>query len=203
MILLFPLVLLGIVFVCRSSGSRCEGWRWFWAWACFGGLFVLGLLTGFSIGLLLLPVAAVVGVAVARRAAGWREALGAVAGAAVAAEVLAALNGWTTAHIRESRVRGRDPSPSTSPPRPAAWGLRTVQRHHPSQTNEGRSSTFVTHACAARFGGCRQTCLAQACPWTCPQRARSSYVNVTRSCRFCDVDRRYAADVSLPSHTRA
>jgi hypothetical protein len=97
MILLFPLVLVGIVFVCRSSGARREGWRWFWAWACFGGLFVLGLLTGFSVGLLLLPVAAVVGFAVARRAPGWREALGAVAGAAVAAEVLAALNGWTAA----------------------------------------------------------------------------------------------------------
>jgi hypothetical protein len=97
MILLFPLVLVGIVFVCRSSGARREGWQWFWAWACFGGPFVLGLLTGFSIGLLLLPVAAVVGFAVARRAPGWREALGAVAGAAVAAEVLAALNGWTAA----------------------------------------------------------------------------------------------------------
>jgi cytochrome bd-type quinol oxidase subunit 2 len=95
MILLFPLVLVGVVFVCRSSGARREGWRWFWAWACFGASFVFALLTGFSIGLFLLPVVAVVGVAVARRASGWREALGAVAGAAVVVEALAVRNGWT------------------------------------------------------------------------------------------------------------
>ena len=104
MILLFPLVLVALVVVCRSRGAGGEGWRWFWAWACFGGPFVLALLTGLSIGLLLLPVVAVVGFAVARRAPGWREALGAFAGAAVAVEVLAAVNGWTAALAVSSTV---------------------------------------------------------------------------------------------------
>ena len=74
-----------------------EGWRWFWAWAGFGGLFAFALLTGFSIGLFLLPLVAIVGFVVARRAPGRREALGSVAGAAVVVEVLAALNGSTAA----------------------------------------------------------------------------------------------------------
>jgi hypothetical protein len=96
-ILLFPLVLVGVLFVCRSRGAGREGWRWFWAWACFGGLFAFALLTGFSIGLFLLPLVVVGGFAVARRASGWREALGSLVGAAVVVEVLAALNGWTAA----------------------------------------------------------------------------------------------------------
>ena len=104
MILLFPLLLVGVVLVCRSRGAGREGWRWFWAWACFGGLFVFALLTGFSIGLFLLPLVAFVGVVVARRASGWREALGAFLGAALAVEALAALNGSTAALIVAAAV---------------------------------------------------------------------------------------------------
>ena len=104
MILLFPLVFAGVVLARRSRGAGREGWRWFWAWACFGVLFVVALLTGFSIGLFVLPFAAVVGVAVARRAPGWREALGAFVGAALAVEALAALNGWTAALIAAAAV---------------------------------------------------------------------------------------------------
>ena len=99
MILLFPLVLVGVVLASRSRGAGREGWRWFWAWACFGALFVFALLTGFSVGLFLLPLVAFVGVAVARRASGWREALGAFLGAALAIEAVAALNGSTAAMI--------------------------------------------------------------------------------------------------------
>lgn len=97
MILLFPLVLAGVVVACRFHGGAGEGGRWFWAWACFGALLVFAFLTGLSVGLFLLPLVAVVGFAVARRASGWHEALGAVAGGAAVVGALAGLNGWSAA----------------------------------------------------------------------------------------------------------
>ncbi|MGH2994771.1 MAG: hypothetical protein ACRDON_09000 [Gaiellaceae bacterium] len=61
---------------------RAEGWPWFWAWGLAGGLVLFALLTGFSIGLFLLPLAVVALVLVARRARGWPEGLGVLAGVA-------------------------------------------------------------------------------------------------------------------------
>ncbi len=59
---------------------RFAGWTGFVAWALAGGLFVFAVLSGFSIGLFLLPLAGVVLWLVARRASGWPEILGLGAG---------------------------------------------------------------------------------------------------------------------------
>ena len=56
------------------------GWKGFLAWALAGGLLVFTFLSGFSIGLFVLPLAGVVLWLVARRATGWPETLGLGAG---------------------------------------------------------------------------------------------------------------------------
>lgn len=71
---------------------RPSGWRWFCAWAVAGGLLVFALLTGFSIGLLVLPFAAIAVWLVGRTARVWPEILGTGAGAAVVCLAVAALN---------------------------------------------------------------------------------------------------------------
>jgi hypothetical protein len=61
-ILLYPLVLAGaliLLWKSRARGLGAAGWPWFAAWAVAGAVFMLSLLTGFSIGLFLFPAATV------------------------------------------------------------------------------------------------------------------------------------------------
>jgi hypothetical protein len=91
-ILLYPLLLLAAIFVATSSPRTSKGSWWWLAWAAAGGLFVFSLVTGFSIGLFLLPAAAILLFWVARSAPGWREATGFLAGAATVVGFVVARN---------------------------------------------------------------------------------------------------------------
>jgi hypothetical protein len=92
MILLYPLVLAGAVVLLlksRQRGQGVTGWRWFAAWALAGGLFMLSLLTGFSIGLFLFPAAAFAVFWLAVNAPRTRDVAGFLAGIAVVLLVIA------------------------------------------------------------------------------------------------------------------
>src|SRR4029078_8380067 len=61
MIVLYPIVLAGALYLAWKSAQRglgARGWMWFGAWLAAGALFTFSLLTGFSIGLYLFPAAA-------------------------------------------------------------------------------------------------------------------------------------------------
>jgi hypothetical protein len=91
-ILVYPALLVLAALIARRSLRSRRGPGWFAAWAVAGMLFAFSLATGFSIGLFLLPVAAVVLFWVASRAPRWREASGFLVGVAGIAALLVALN---------------------------------------------------------------------------------------------------------------
>jgi hypothetical protein len=96
MIVLYPVVLVAAFVVlrrAREDHAASEGPRWFAWWTVAGVLFTFSFLTGFSIGLFILPLAAVSVLWVARRAPG-AEAIGFLAGVGVAT-----LIPWTFAGI--------------------------------------------------------------------------------------------------------
>ncbi len=94
MIALYPLVLLGAAFILRrrSDAAGRRGWRWFAAWALAGGLFTFSYLTGFSIGLFLLPLAASALFFVAWQAPRLAETVGFAGGIALVALLVAFLS---------------------------------------------------------------------------------------------------------------
>lgn len=97
MIVLFPLLLLvAIVIAVRTTepgvGPPGTHWPWFAAWSAAGAALTFSFLAGLSIGLFVLPVAAVLLVWVARRAPRPADALGFVAGVGVLLVVVAFLN---------------------------------------------------------------------------------------------------------------
>src|SRR5438874_9599648 len=96
MIVLFPLLLVAAAnFALRrvGAGRASEGeWRWFAAWSVAGASMTLSFLTGLSIGLFVLPVAAVLLLWVARRAPHPADALGFVQGVGALLIVVAVLN---------------------------------------------------------------------------------------------------------------
>jgi hypothetical protein len=61
--------------------EHAVGWRWFAAWGLAGGLVFFALLTGLSIGFLVVPFALLALWFVVRNRAGWPEILGALVGA--------------------------------------------------------------------------------------------------------------------------
>lgn len=61
--------------------DQAVGWRWFAAWGLAGGLVFFALLTGLSIGIFVVPFAALAVWFVARTAGGWPELLGVAVGA--------------------------------------------------------------------------------------------------------------------------
>ena len=86
MIILYPIVLVAAVYLMAKSRQRGlgrRGWGWFAAWVGAGALFVFSLLTGFSIGLFLLPLATVAMFWLALQAPYWREVAGFPVGAAI------------------------------------------------------------------------------------------------------------------------
>lgn len=94
MIALYWLVLLGAAFILRqrSDVAGRRGWPWFAAWSLAGGLFTFSYLTGFSIGLFLLPLAATALVLVAWQAPRLAETVGFAGGVALVALLAALLN---------------------------------------------------------------------------------------------------------------
>src|SRR3954447_24109263 len=102
-ILIFPLLVIAALAVIVRRGDDApaagRGWQWFWAWAASGALLFFSFLTGFSIGLLVLPFAAVLVVWTARRSPHGEEALGLLLGVGVVLLLLANLNGWRNAFL--------------------------------------------------------------------------------------------------------
>jgi DNA ligase D-like protein (predicted polymerase) len=83
-ILLYPALLIGAVVVAvrRREYAGGRGWLWFAVWLATGMLFTFSLATGFSVGLLILPLVAVALLGVAWLSPHLREASGLVVGAA-------------------------------------------------------------------------------------------------------------------------
>ena len=94
MILAWPLLLaLAATLMWRHRkevGGR--GWLWFLAWLIAGFLMSFSLITGFSIGLLILPLAGGLLIWVARRSPHLLQASGFVAGLGATALLVAAIN---------------------------------------------------------------------------------------------------------------
>jgi len=98
MIVVFPLLVIAATVIALRSAERGFGsagtphWRWFVAWSVAGAALTFSFLTGLSIGLFVLPLAAVLLLWVARRAPHLPDALGFVAGIAVLLLLVAFLN---------------------------------------------------------------------------------------------------------------
>jgi len=96
---IYPLLVIwAAVLIRRTNGRSHAGWSGFAAWCLAGALFTFSLLTGFSIGLFLLPLVAAGLYLAVRSAPDFRAALGFVAGIGVILLVLASINdfsmGW-------------------------------------------------------------------------------------------------------------
>jgi hypothetical protein len=81
MILVWPILLVVAALIVRNARQSApmesgRGWRWFGAWTLAGALMTFSFLTGFSIGLFVLPAAAAALLWSARRAPRLREAAG-------------------------------------------------------------------------------------------------------------------------------
>jgi len=97
MIVVFPLLAIAATVIALRSAERGLGsagthWRWFVAWSVAGAALTFSFLTGLSIGLFVLPLAAVLLLWVARRAPHLPDALGFVEGIAVLLLLVAFLN---------------------------------------------------------------------------------------------------------------
>jgi hypothetical protein len=96
MILVFPIALgIAAIILWRSrgqSGSEGRGCRWFWAWSIVGAALALTFLTGFSIGLLLLPFALLLLWLVVYLSPRWPESIGFVEGVGLLLLVIAYLH---------------------------------------------------------------------------------------------------------------
>lgn len=97
MIGIYPLLLIwAAVLIRRTEGKRRAGWPGFAAWSVAGAVFTFSLLTGFSIGLFLLPVVFVVLYLAVRSAPDFQASLGFVAGIGVILLVFASINSFST-----------------------------------------------------------------------------------------------------------
>jgi len=94
MILLYPIVLIaaGYLMWRERRGPRVTGVAGFAVWVAAGALFFFSLLTGFSIGLFILPAAAGAMILAAVCAPGPREATGFFAGVGLICLVVAYIN---------------------------------------------------------------------------------------------------------------
>lgn len=94
MMVLWPLLLVvAAILGCRRRGERGHrGWRWFSGWLAAGFLISFSLATGLSIGLVVLPLAAITLLTAAAQAPHLREASGFVVGVAATALLIVALN---------------------------------------------------------------------------------------------------------------
>jgi hypothetical protein len=93
MILAWPLLVLVAAALAwrRHSKPGGRGWWWFLAWSLAGFLMTFSFVTGFSIGLFILPVAAGALIWVALRSPHLREAWGFGAGIGATALLIAVM----------------------------------------------------------------------------------------------------------------
>ncbi len=95
-IAIFPLLLIWAALRIRRTEQRGRaGWAGFAAWTVAGAIFTFSLLTGFSIGLFLLPVVAAMLYLAVRAAPDFRASLGFVAGVGLTLLVLASINNFS------------------------------------------------------------------------------------------------------------
>ncbi len=80
MALLYPLIVVAAAIIVSRKRRAPGAWRWFGAWSAAGALMTFSFVTGFSIGLLFLPLAAVTVIWVARHAPDPFDASGFVLG---------------------------------------------------------------------------------------------------------------------------
>lgn len=94
MIVLWPLLVIvaGVVAWRRRDEPGGRGWPWFLAWALAGFLMSFSLVSGFSIGLFILPIAAVALFWAARRSPHLLEASGFLVGIVPTAALVAAVS---------------------------------------------------------------------------------------------------------------
>jgi hypothetical protein len=94
LILAWPLLVLiaGVLGWSRRGQPGGRGWYWFLAWSVAGFLMSFSLITGFSVGLLILPFAAAMLIWTTLRSPHPREASGFFVGIAATAVLIAALN---------------------------------------------------------------------------------------------------------------
>jgi hypothetical protein len=86
MIVLYPIVLAGALYLMwksRQRGLGARGGIWFAGWVGAGGLFMFSLLTGYSIGIFLLPAVMFAVCWLAVNAPYWREVTGFPVGGAI------------------------------------------------------------------------------------------------------------------------
>jgi len=100
-IAIYPLLLIwAAVLIRRRRRERRPGWAGFSAWTAAGAIFTFSVLTGLSIGLLLLPLVAAALYLAARSAPDFRASLGFLAGIGVVFLLFAAIHsfsaGWLT-----------------------------------------------------------------------------------------------------------
>jgi hypothetical protein len=92
-ILLYPLLLIvAAVIVWRTRARRGAGWSGFVAWCLAGASFTFSLLTGFSIGLFLLPLVVLAIYLAIRLAPGFRATLGFIGGIGAILLVIASIH---------------------------------------------------------------------------------------------------------------
>lgn len=93
MILIYPLLLIvAAVIIWRTTTRRGAGWSGFMAWYVAGALFTFSLLTGFSIGIFLLPLVVLAIYLAIRLAPGFRAALGFIGGIGAILLVIASIH---------------------------------------------------------------------------------------------------------------
>ncbi len=103
--MLYPLVVIvaiALILRRREISPGGEGWTWSWRWAASGALLFFSFLTGFSIGLFILPVAAFVLVSTAVHSAHAAEALGVILGVGLVLLLVASIDdgrAWYVAGI--------------------------------------------------------------------------------------------------------
>ena len=94
MLALYPLLLIAAAIIAWKSPRRSAGRgpRWFAAWTLAGFLFSFSLVTGLSIGLFILPLAAVALLLAARHSPHLLESVGFVVGFAATAALIVGIN---------------------------------------------------------------------------------------------------------------
>jgi hypothetical protein len=108
-ILVYPLLLIfAAVIIWRTRARPGAGWSGFMAWYVAGALFTFSLLTGFSIGLFMLPLVVLAIYVALRLAPGFGAALGFVGGIGAILVVIASIHnaalGWLVTGVALSGV---------------------------------------------------------------------------------------------------
>ncbi len=107
MIAIYPLLLVwAAVLIRRRKGEPTPGWAGFSAWAIAGAVFTFSVLTGLSIGLLLLPIVVAALYLAARSAPDFQASIGFAAGIGVVLLSLASIHNFSAGWLIPGVVFG-------------------------------------------------------------------------------------------------